>query len=488
MNTNMWKINILIAFGLLFTGCESLLDEPIYSQLSPENLLTTEEGIQNVLFSAYAEVANMDGANSKAEIAREEWPTDMMWQTGGGENATAVQFINFSWDAGLSILYSSLWAPYYRAIRNANILLDNIDQIESSKKELFKAEARFIRAISYDRLFNAFGPVPLRKSESDELSIPRPSAAEMTLFIETELLEALPNLPDPGSEEAYGRATKGAAYGFLCKFYLNTKQWQKSADAAQAVMNLAYYGLQDDYVDMFKVNNERNTEFIWVKPAYPSADRASANDWMNGAFPVGFVSDPKSGLEFRSNWVIFASEYRMRDAFYESFDADDVRKELILTSFINASGTTINLLGDDNTRSFKYWPDPDAVAQAHGNDIPVIRYADILLSRAEALLELNGPNQESIDLINQVRDRADVSLLELADFPSAESLRNHLLNERGWEFFSEGKRREDMIRMGVFVSGAVSRGISNAREHHVLFPIPQQAMDSDPALVQNDGY
>jgi len=79
---NTIKITILVALCLLFTACESLLDEPIYSQLSPDNLLTTEEGIRNVLYSAYAEAANMNQANSKAEIAREEWPTDMMWQTG----------------------------------------------------------------------------------------------------------------------------------------------------------------------------------------------------------------------------------------------------------------------------------------------------------------------------------------------------------------------------------------------------------------------
>ena len=74
------RIQFLI-FGILLTSCESILDEPIYSQLSPENLLTTEEGIKNVLFSTYAEFANMGGANSKAEIAREEWPTGLMWQT-----------------------------------------------------------------------------------------------------------------------------------------------------------------------------------------------------------------------------------------------------------------------------------------------------------------------------------------------------------------------------------------------------------------------
>ncbi|MEX2594855.1 MAG: RagB/SusD family nutrient uptake outer membrane protein [Anditalea sp.] len=127
----------------------------------------------------------------------------------------------------------------------------------------------------------------------------------------------------------------------------------------------------------------------------------------------------------------------------------------------------------------------------HGNDEPEIRYADILLSRAEALNELNGPNQESIDLINQVRLRAGLSseLLAVGDFSTKEALREHLLNERAWEFYGEvGIRREDQIRMGTFISSAIERGHTNAQPFRVVFPIPQAAIDADPNLVQNENY
>ena len=69
---------------------------------------------------------------------------------------------------------------------------------------------------------------------------------------------------------------------------------------------------------------------------------------------------------------------------------------------------------DNNTRSFKFWPDPDALRNEHGNDMPLIRYADILLSRAEALNNLSSaPTQEAIDLINEVRERAGLDDLQL---------------------------------------------------------------------------
>src|SRR5690606_4618917 len=102
-----------------------------------------------------------------------------------------------------------------------------------------------------------------------------------------------------------------------------------------------------------------------------------------------------------------------------------------------------------------------------------IRYADILLSRAEALNELSGPTEEAIALINAVRQRANVSLLTLESYPSKEELRTFLLAERGREFYSEGLRREDLIRHGKFISLAQTRGYS-AKDHQVLYPIPQQ--------------
>ena len=100
---------------------------------------------------------------------------------------------------------------------------------------------------------------------------------------------------------------------------------------------------------------------------------------------------------------------------------------------------------------------------------------------------MEGPNQESIDLINEVRERAGVQKVELSDFPSASGLREHLLKERGWEFYHEAKRREDMIRHGVLISNAQERG-KNAQSHHTLFPIPQSEINTNSNIQQNSGY
>lgn len=488
------KTYIILCFVMLSAvSCNKLLDEPVYSQLVPDNFLTTEDGIKSVLQAAYVREARVQGQTAlKGSVLAQEATTDIMYQTAGADNRQMLQFLNFTWDANLDWLFSMLWSPSYLAIRDANSVLDNIDNatISDANKTQYRAEARFVRAISYYYLYNYFGPVPIRTSTvngAEELG--RATDEELRLFIETELMEVLPDLPDPGTEE-HGRAHKGAVRAFLCKFYLNTKQWQKCADMANDIVGMGTYILNTDYSAMFRVENELNKEYIWVRPSYPSAvGNGPSNDWEAYVFPVGFQKDPVSGLEYRDNWRNYAAQYSLRDAFYNTFEARDKRKETILTSYINNQGQTISLLNNaNNTRPLKFWPDPAAIDGGGGNDIPVIRYADILLSRAEALNELSGPNSESITLINQIRNRADAGEISLADFGTKEALRDHLIRERGWEFYCEGLRREDLIRTGKFISDALARGVTNAKAYHVLYPIPQQAMDSDAKLLQNEGY
>jgi hypothetical protein len=479
---------IALAFMVLSGSCKKQLEEKVFSELDPQTFLKTRDGIEAVLGSAYSFEANMTGENTKFMLAIEDEPTDIMWQTGGGENGFAIHFINFTWDPSISRFHDIMWLPYFRAIRDANAVLDEVDnaEITASQKESYKNEARFVRVAAYYRLYNLFGPVPIRKSNKDPLSVPRPSDDDMKKFIETELLEIIPKLPAPGSEPAYGRAHSAAARSFLMRFYLNTRQWQKSADQAKAIIDLNKYALYPNYVNLFKVENERNNEFIWIKAA--NVNSTNINDWVSAAFPAGFARDPASGITFLSTWRNFASQYRLLDVFYNSFAAADKRKGLILTSYVNAAGQTISLLNNNDTRSLKYWPDPNAANGLHGNDVPVFRYADVLLSRAEALNEINGPNAESISLVNLVRARAELPPVQLQGFPTKEDFRDHVLKERGWEFYSEGKRREDLIRMNRFISGAQARGKTAAQPYKTLFPIPQQALDADPQLTQNQGY
>jgi hypothetical protein len=478
-------LHLFAILSFCFSGCEDALKEEVYSQLAPENFLTTEEGIQSVLFAAYAEQAII-GNRGNFIVHAEEWSTDIEWETGGGANRTATLFINFTWDPSTDIIFN-MWQPQYRAIRNANLVLENLENtsISEEAKSLYAAEAKFIRALSYTRLFNWFGPIPLRTSSEQALELSRAGSEEIQSFVESELLAAIPVLPEPGQEAAYGRATSGAARAVLAKFYLNIKQWQKAADMAQEVIDMETYSLYPEYEDLFKVQNEENSEFIFVNTAIPDGP---GNQHMNGAFPVGFAKDPRTGLTFQNTWRNWARQDRLWDGFYHSFSPDDQRANLIMKTYINNAGDTVSLLNNDNTRSFKFWPDPNGLGNNHGNDLPEIRYADILLSRAEALNELNGPNQESIDLINQVRNRASLDDLSVNDFATKEDLQEHILQERGWEFYSERKRRQDLIRMEKYIPFAQSRGITNAEPYRIYFPIPQSAMDSNPKLVQNERY
>ncbi|MEM9389093.1 MAG: RagB/SusD family nutrient uptake outer membrane protein, partial [Bacteroidota bacterium] len=240
----------------------------------------------------------------------------------------------------------------------------------------------------------------------------------------------------------------------------------------------------------FQIENEGNSEFVWVRPGVATINREAGMSFMNFAWPNDFAVDTRSGLEFCDGCRNFAQEYRLHDDFYASFEDTDTRTELMLVEYVNTSGDTINILPpNDNVRPFKYWPgEGDPIGPGYGNDIPVIRYADILLSRAEALNELNGPNQESIDLINLVRQRAGVSNINLADYGSTDALNDFILEERGRELWWEGKRRADLIRHGVLVSRAQARGVQGAEPHEVRFPIPLVALDANPSLEQNPGY
>ena len=183
---------------------------------------------------------------------------------------------------------------------------------------------------------------------------------------------------------------------------------------------------------------------------------------------------------------IFAAEYKIRSAFLETFEPGDERFDAFLLEFVNADGETI-VLGEDDARSLKFPEYPNQDASRSSDDFPFFRYADVLLSRSEALNELNGLNQESIELLNLVRDAAGVGTFTVSDFSTAQEFKEFLLAERGREFHTEALRRQDMIRHGVFIDQAVARG-KPAQDFHVRYPIPITEIERNPNLVQNEGY
>lgn len=489
MKLKYYISSVLLVTALLFTGCEEQLKEEVFSQLDPEALFSSANGIERVLFGAYrdAQITDNFGGNIWWQ---EEWTCDQFWETGGAVNLQAVVMLGFTWDASYPTHWTGLWNNCYYSVRNCNLVLENIDQspVEEVTKERLRAEARFVRASAFYLLYTMWGTVPLRLTTTGEKELARCTDAEMQTFLEKEFTESAAALPNIGeiSGYQYGRATKGAALGYLTKFYLNTKQWQKCAVAAKQVMDLGKYQLWADYTTMFAIENEeKQKEFVWV---YPCSTLTPGNEFMNGMYPPNYKSTVDGKFPFLSNHRNWARMDRVKDSFYNSFNPADKRKGVIISEYINMAGNTISLLNQDNTRSFKYPPDPNAVGNSHGNDLAVIRYADILLSRAEALNEISGPTQEALDLIQIVRNRAGLTTpLVLTDF-TKEKLRDRILDERGWEFFGEKLRRQDLLRHGKFISGAQARGVKIAADHHKLFPIPQTEINANSLCEQNPGY
>lgn len=473
----MKRIAAVLPLLLMGAGCDgSLLDEQVYSELGPTNFFRNEQDAFSLLNSIYDLDQNYAFTH---DFIPQEVTTDLLIIRQGGLRGIAQPLEDFTWDATHQY-FNTVWDREYRIAYRSNLALESFPGIafNEGRKQQMLAEVRFLRAVSYMRLDDYFGPVPLITDPAvDPTAQPaRATEEEMNAFLESELRAAATALA-PTPPLPY-RATKGAALAMLARHYLNNKKWQQAADVAKEVMDLGTHSLfaAPRRIDLYRIENERNPEMIWVAPFVTNL---KGSDWMARVAPPNyrFQAPPKTN---------YATQYMMPTAFYNSFHPSDQRREGLITEYTNTQGRVVKL-GTNNVRAFKYPEDMNATGVGSGNDFPVMRYADVLLIRAEALNELRGPNQESIDLINQVRAQAAAPAVTLAQLPSRDALRDHILKERGWEFYAEGLRRSDLIRHGRFVQMAQQRGKA-AQPHHVLFPIPQSEVDKNPKLMQNAGY
>ena len=476
------KYLIAVGFFAFATSCgDSLLEEEVFNQLGPSNFYQTEADAVSLLTSVY-QYSQRQGDESQRIMLANELPTDLLIDRGGGLERLLKPYEEFTWNSTDVYLIVNIWNWEYTLISRANLAIQQIPLIESveeATRNQLVAEARFLRALAYLYLEDLYGPVPLVTSgEADPNERPaRATQEEMDRFIQTEFREAADALPV--TQELYGRASKGAALAMLMRYQLNHRNWQAVVDLSSEIIGLGVYALfeADNRTDLFKIENEVNSEFIWARPYLPAQGQ--------GMIFLPRAAPPQYQFKFPPK-ANFATNYRIYSSFYDSFEEGDQRRDALITEYVNTDGDTIQL-GEDDIRTFKYQEDPNGLDRWAGNDMPVIRYADVLLARAEALNELNGPNQEAINLINQVRTKAGLPDLVLTDFGSADALNEHILKERGWEFFNEEIRRQDLIRHEVFISGAQERGFA-AQAYHVKFPIPQEELDLNPNLEQNSGY
>jgi hypothetical protein len=485
-----------IFYIICFSGlmsCTEMLEEEVFIEVASSNFFQNDDDALEAIYGLYAKL-RADALVTKDNGRRESWgfygigegsvfnfnevTTDEVyvhWESFGG----FFQYLNsFTWLANSESHFDQIFADLYEGIGIANNILENIENegISDEVSNRVKGEALLARGLFYSTAFSFYRNIPLILNVvTDPLSAPEQSGPDLVIAsVVSDLTEAAELLPVSLASGEWGRFTKGSALALLARFQLNQKNWEAARAAAQGVIDLGVYELSNGYADAFAVENSGNAEIIMTIPCI--AQPGIGNTFIAHTAEPDFVSGGWGG-------------HLVRNEFYATFDAQDVRRTYLLNEYTTTSGA-IGEVGQ-GYMILKYETDSNRIGAWAGNDIVLHRYAEVILTLAEALNELNGPNQQSIDLINEIRARAfnndTGKLLQLADFGSKEELRSHILDERGWELYAEGYRRDDLIRHNLYISRSIERG-NNAENYMELFPIPQTELDKNVNLVQNSGY
>lgn len=489
------KLLLLMIITSFCVSCEQLLEEDVFIEIAEKDFYKSDADAllaSNKFYVKLRSDGKVTGNNGNAQ--QESWgmlvfgepsyfnfnqaSTDEMyvkWAAFGGFFQSLEEFQLLP-DNGWQ--FDNVFKDIFEGVRLANSTLENLEvpEISESVRKQVRAEAHFFRGFFYSLGLSFYGELPLLlEVNTDPFFSPKQVSKEKIIEAVVKDLElASEALPVSYPDADYGRFTKGMALAWLSRFQLNQKNWQEAVNAARDVIALGVYSLSDNYAAIFAADNSGNSEIIFPIQCLPQP--GLGNTMVAHTAEPNYVSGGWGG-------------HLAREDFYNSFEDGDVRKALLIKHYKTLKGEDATI--SDGAMIMKYQVDPKRVGPWAGNDIVIHRYAEVILTLAEALNELEGPNQESIDLINQLRARAfdndATKQLALNDFSSKEQLREHILNERSWELYIEGYRRDDLIRHGKFISKAKERG-KNAQPHHVLYPIPLKELDRNINLDQNDEY
>ncbi|MCJ8165947.1 RagB/SusD family nutrient uptake outer membrane protein [Pontibacter sp. E15-1] len=513
------KVVVLAAALLLaLPSCE--LDEEVYSVYTPETFYTSETQVLSSLSGVYRNFAQISGMGVEyrtLELSADQVLTHGKIQ-GWWANNDFEQLMEHKWGPDHNYL-NGTWNTFFQTVGQANALIAALDASKLEGVGGAKAELKALRAYAYFYLMDLFGNVPIfTEPKVDPNNLPEQNTrTEVFNFVVAELKEAAADLPSQTEVggQYYGRLTKEAVYALLATVYLNaevytgTAQLDGAIEYADLVINSGAYILLPDYFDNFKHDNEENKEFIFGGIYTPNIPGGIGHPLVQKVLPgisgglFGLPYTPQNGFGTRPSVV----------ALYEDQDA---RKGMFMTPGElkdPRTGETVlveRIVPDNNSQLYKpgvskgdpvpyviipatgirnqpmnagekwikWGLDPNTNGGNAGNDIAFIRYADVLLVKAEALAR-QGNFGAALPLINQIRTRSNASVLSSLTL-------NDVFEERGRELTFEMSRRRDLIRFGKFTNAWEFKEASEP--FRVLYPIPSRAIDANPKLQQNAGY
>lgn len=498
-------IYILISTLLLFNvACN---EDDFLTQV-PEDKLTSESYYRNVndaeaaLATAYAQLGAANRWDvSEVNFVVEHFRSDLCVPGPDSWNYpdwSAISTFSNTIGNSRATIY---WQDAYRGLFHANQVMEKVgemteDKISTEVRDQIVAEAQFLRAFFHFRLLNNWDQIIIRDkapSGEAELSKGLSSREEAWALIEADLIAAANILPDFYDDENIGRATKGAAFGFLGKAYIHQGKWAEAESELKKVVvdGVGAYQLEETYLSLFDGSNENNYESIFEIQYSAIRSNGQHIGHVLGKFTSPGELGGWGNIEASQNLVeVFKAEGKI--ATTGKYDS-----RMYQTIFFNDPDVDVfgygyaEWFGEDSERVLlrKFTrsdvPEYDNDPWYSSQNVAVMRYADVLLMYAEALNE-NNKSSEAVSYINQVRERADMPGLE--DSLGQSELREKIKHERAVELAYEGHRFFDLRRYGqselesaMKNSGKV--GADNfSYSQHAFFPIPESETNSNSEL------
>ncbi|HEY0175310.1 MAG TPA: RagB/SusD family nutrient uptake outer membrane protein, partial [Pedobacter sp.] len=469
------------------TGCKKFLDQPALGYYSNDDLFSNDATARTAVNAAYLPLTFTDGAANPLWVLGDVAADDVVIGGNAGEQAdyTSVDLFNI---LPANAAVQSLWARYYDGINRCNVVTDGLLPDNTRLSETVKtqsiAEVKFLRAYYYFMLTNFYGNIPLRLkvSTTKDAALAASPQAQVYAQIEKDLNDAAAGLPDKWTAATdAGRATKGAALALLAKASLFEKKYPEALQFAEQVEALGYQ-LTDNFNDNFTASAKTNNEVIfsvWHTRGTQPLQGNSLNYW--------FAPRSLNG----------AGVFYPTQALVASFEGGDPRLDLTVArashpyfdSDFDPSWSTTGYLSKKHVQPLSEVP---SSTKNDGNlNYEAIRFADILLVKAEALNE-SGQSSAALVPLNKIRDRArknfsgtaPVGLLPAVTTTDQAQLRDLIRRERRSELALEFQRFFDVMRYGQsYAESVLKPGSPNFNyAQNRFFPIPQTELNTNGNL------
>lgn len=408
---------------------------------------------------------------------------------------------------------NDLWNVSYRAIFRANQILENIDRVtplDAQKKKEYIAEAKFLRGLNYFNLLINFGDVPVRLKvplTKEDYFSPKTAEADVWKQAIQDFTEAATDLPVSHPAKWTGRATKGAALGYLGKSYLYTKAWAEAETTLKKLTTAPFnYQLMQNYGDNFIPTKENNAESVFE---IQLADVGGTNPWAgeNAAQALGVTTAQEFAPAEVAGWF----EVSPTDKLFNEFQIEktitgelDPRMYATLawdypgSTFYNKPFSSFKLLFGYKSMFKKYqnyWQNNEltgssgAASYASSNNERALRYADVLLMITEALT-MQGKVPEAYTYIQQIRSRANLAPLTTGFIQN--QMMTEIRHQRMIEFARENQRFYDLKRWGLLQQEIANSDKVGKQffvpQKHGLLPVPQSEINANPEVTQNSNW